>query len=464
VSLAPVSTSPLLQREQDSIIAHVAGTAAEFLPRSGQISVGQFISQVNAIASQLPARQFAINLCENRYSFLLAFCAVITRQQTNLLPSNRGEVTQQFLAQRYSDVYVLHDGTDVAAGLTQCDLRQLSFSSTVNFDIPQIANSHLAAIPFTSGSTGEPQPNLKTWHTFVRSTAINSRYMLPPSGPTLNALATVPGQHMWGLETSILIPMLNPVSVSHSKPLLPHDVLCELTALAEPRLLISTPLHLRALIMSGLHFPRVERILCATAPLTEELAADTERCFGGELHEVFGCSEVGSMAIRRARYTSTWNLFDGLTMGPQPTEPQKYSISADHLPIIVPLQDRIELLSTQQFRLLGRGNDMLEIAGKRGSLQEMNNLLLNAPGVRDGVIFLPAVETVAAAVQRVAAIVVFDDSGSKQSLLDYFRQRLDPVFLPRPVFVTSSLPREDNGKLPREKLDKLYRELRNKAD
>jgi hypothetical protein len=31
----------------------------------------------------------AVNLCEDRYAFLVAFCAIVLRGQTNLLPSSR---------------------------------------------------------------------------------------------------------------------------------------------------------------------------------------------------------------------------------------------------------------------------------------------------------------------------------------------------------------------------------------
>src|SRR3546814_4967734 len=40
------------------------------------------------LAAQLPSARHAINLCENRYRFMLAFAAICVRGQTNLLPSN----------------------------------------------------------------------------------------------------------------------------------------------------------------------------------------------------------------------------------------------------------------------------------------------------------------------------------------------------------------------------------------
>ena len=37
----------------------------------------------------LPTACYAVNLCEDRYAFLVAFCAVASRGQTNLLPPSR---------------------------------------------------------------------------------------------------------------------------------------------------------------------------------------------------------------------------------------------------------------------------------------------------------------------------------------------------------------------------------------
>ena len=45
-----------------------------------------FIGQVLRLAEQLPAADYAINLCDNRYVFTLAFCAAIVKGQTTLLP------------------------------------------------------------------------------------------------------------------------------------------------------------------------------------------------------------------------------------------------------------------------------------------------------------------------------------------------------------------------------------------
>ena len=58
-----------------------------FAWRNGRaVPVAKFLADVRAVAATLPSACYAVNLCEDRYAFLVAFCAVASRGQTNLLP------------------------------------------------------------------------------------------------------------------------------------------------------------------------------------------------------------------------------------------------------------------------------------------------------------------------------------------------------------------------------------------
>jgi acyl-coenzyme A synthetase/AMP-(fatty) acid ligase len=468
------SVLPLSLRDPDAWIAHCTLPLPALGRQLGPVRCADFIGQAQRLAEQLPTGKFAINLCENRYLFTLAFCAAIIKQQTTLLPQNRAEATQTSLFEHYAGAYVLHDGAAViATDLPHLDINTLSLLGVPCCDMPQVGADFLAAIAFTSGSTGQPKANLKPWRTLVESSLINARFMLPAGDQCYSVLATVPAQHMWGLETSVLLPLFSELCVADSRPLFPQDIQQALAALPEPRLLISTPVHLRAMVLSGLTQPPVSRILCATAPLSTSLASDVEVLFQGELVEVFGCSEVGSMACRRTAQQEIWRLFDGLCFTPFHSQVDGDGgkdcergnvcdggeISAAHLPGRQTLTDRIEWLGMQTFRLLGRSDDMIEIAGKRGSVQEMNKLLLRAPGVTDGVVFMPEPDLALHKITRPAALVVAP-TGTKAAVVAHFAKYLDPVFIPRPLLLVESLPREENGKLPRSKLLAFFEQVR----
>ena len=47
------------------------------------VSAEEFIADVQALAKLLPPAHYAVNLCQDRYRFLVAFCAVALAGQTN---------------------------------------------------------------------------------------------------------------------------------------------------------------------------------------------------------------------------------------------------------------------------------------------------------------------------------------------------------------------------------------------
>src|SRR5690606_26031037 len=171
--------------------------------------------------------------------------------------------------------------------------------------------------------------------------------------------------------------------------------------------------------------------------------------------------EVGSMACRFTAREDDWQLFDGLSFIAGEADEAPWRAEADHLPEAVMLQDLIEFGADGRFRLLGRNEDMLEIAGKRGSLQEMNNLLLTTPGVADGVVFVPEQREQGSAVRPVALVVAAAGQVTRAELLARFAQFLDPVFVPRPLYLVDALPREENGKLRRVRLLEFWQQVKN---
>lgn len=431
------------------------------LASSRLINTCEFLAHVRRLADQLPAQRYALNLCGNRYHFLVTFCAVIVRGQTNLLPANRGIAVQQQLCDRYPGSYVLHDGCDVANGINTFEIIDLAdyFAGTMaaTGESPQIPLHHIAAIAFTSGSTGQPKPVEKSWQTFCESSLINARHMLADAVATQHLLATVPGQHMWGLETSILLPLFADICSSAGQPLFPKDVQTALQQLAAPRVLVSSPVHLRALAHSGLQYPPVERILSATAPLDAALATQVERLFDGRLVEIYGSSESGSMAYRHTAEHQQWTLFDGMQLEQRDNTS---FVHASHLPGAVELQDTLLDHGNRQMTLRGRQTDMINVAGKRGSLQELNRVLLSAANVIDGVVFRRAdAATASARGDRLAALVVAEQADA-QTLNVHFRRHVDAAFVPRPIYFVNTLPREENGKLPLNNVLEAFERVR----
>jgi acyl-coenzyme A synthetase/AMP-(fatty) acid ligase len=262
----------------------------------------------------------------------------------------------------------------------------------------------------------------------------------------VNIVATVPPQHMYGLELSVLLPLCSRAAIDVSQPFFPADIAQALQRVEAPRILVTTPFHLRALLQSDVVLPEVETVVSATAPLDIQLARDIEARFATRIVEVFGSTETCVIAHRRTVLDEPWRLYDGVNLRPQP---DGTLVDADYFVTPTLLQDIVEFEGERRFVLRGRNGDLLDIAGKRASLGDLNHRLLAIDGVRDGVMF--ALDADAKGVQRLAALVVADGL-SEADVVERLRCSIDPVFLPRVVRIVDALPRNATGKLPREAL------------
>lgn len=412
------------------------------------IRVAEFLADVERVAAALPPARSAVNLCVDRYAFLVAFCAVLGRGQTNLLPPSRAPQAIEDALTANAGSYALGDLEPTPRPRRFVTLPPLGGGSSA--EMPRPAADQVAAIGYTSGSTGQPKANPKRWGAFRASNAHNVAALaaaipLAP-GAFAHVVATVPPQHMYGIELSILLPLLGPFSVHGGQPLFPADVAAALAEVPEPRVLVTTPVHLRALLDDPATLPKLAAITSATAPLTPELAAAAEARYGAPVLELFGSTETCVIAQRRTACETDWRLYDGIRLRPQP---DGTLVEAPYFEQPVALQDLVELCP-HGFRLRGRHADLIEIAGKRASLADLTRRLLALPGVRDAVV-LQQDEPDSIGVRRIAALVVAPER-SEAELIEALRAEIDPAFLPRPLRKLAALPRNETGKLPRAAL------------
>jgi acyl-coenzyme A synthetase/AMP-(fatty) acid ligase len=143
-------------------------------------------------------------------------------------------------------------------------------------------------------------------------------------------------------------------------------------------------------------------------------------------------------------------LFDGVRFT---LEGDTTWASGGHVEQPVPMNDVIESVGETRFLLHGRMADLVNIAGRRNSLANLNLQLNAIPGVIDGAFFMPD-EAAPDEATRLAAFVVAPGLTPAQ-LTAALRERVDMVFLPRPLVFVDALPRNATGKLPHEALRQL---------
>jgi acyl-coenzyme A synthetase/AMP-(fatty) acid ligase len=425
--------------------------------RAGKpILARQFLADVARVGAALGAGGNVLNVCADRYRFAAGLAAALVAGKVTLLPSTRTPEVIAHLKGFAPDAVCLTDEDDCGVDLPRVRFPEPpagghSDRSTSTAPAARIEAGQRAAWVFTSGSTGAPVPHEKAFGRLLDCMAVGAERLGLTPHVSHAIVATVPPQHMYGLEASVLLPLASGNALTAERPFYPADICSVLAGVPRPRVLITTPIHLRALMAANLAIPDIDLIVSATAPLSGQLAAEVERRCRTRLLEIYGTTETGSIAARRTTETAEWRLWPEVTLEPRGEETWAHG---GHVEQPTRMCDVIEVLGGGRFLLHGRLADLVNIAGKRSSLAYLNHQLNSIPGVLDGAFFHCDAAGGDAPVSRVGACVVAPGLDAAVIAAE-LRRRLDPVFLPRPLLLVPSLPRTSTGKLPQEALRSL---------
>ncbi|MGH7042723.1 MAG: AMP-binding protein, partial [Acetobacteraceae bacterium] len=328
---------PLLARPADAVLFHRP---------AGPVTAGAFLADAFRLAAVLPPSQPvgaaepapALNLCVDRYCFALGFAACLLRGRVSLLTGDRSPAWLAALAERFPGLIALSD-TPAALPVPSVPLAVplVRVPSAEGADSPagpgaraaappMIPADRFAAVVFTSGSTGEPVGHRKVWGALAaRSIDAGRRFRLTQAQPT-GIVGTVPPQHMYGFETTVLLP-LHAAAASWCGPAFyPVDIAAALRTCPAPRVLVTTPLQLRALLGADIPLGPLARVISATAPLDPAMAEQAERRWGTEVWEIFGATEVGSIATRRSVAGPVWRSYPRVRFDPLPPATDRVAV------------------------------------------------------------------------------------------------------------------------------------------
>ncbi|MFT9014608.1 MAG: AMP-binding protein [Acetobacter sp.] len=406
------------------------------------------------VAALLPDAP-VVPLCVDVRHFTVLLLATLLRGQHVLLSSDRSARRLSTLATDHGAVCAGFAGDDPGAderppgALFLPPLDETGDDCPLN---PVVDVDRLVAIVFTSGSTGQPVAHTKTWGALVvRSVA--ARALLDPETVASTLVGTVPPYHMYGFETLVLQAIHTRCAATSGPDFYPADWRKMLEFAPAPRVLVTTPLQLRMLLGAALSWPAIARIISAAAPLGDALARQAEDRLGAPVMEIYGATEIGSVAMRRTTQGPRWLLYDTVDLDQNGDDA---TIAAPGAPAF-PLSDLVEKDGARHFRLIGRRNDMVKLAAKRASLSALNVALTALPGVEDGA-FLPPDGDADSAFARMQAFVVAP-SLTADAIIAGLRERIDPVFLPRNITFVDALPRNGVGKLTVQALRQFAAQL-----
>ncbi len=402
------------------------------------------------------------NLCTTRRGFMVTWLAALHGHRMQILPPSSGRSELNALLEAAGAVTLVTDDAALVAetwpGNTRCLLLDPDAASSAAAPddfvwTPDCRIDHVTL--HTSGSTGAPVPHAKNLRHLMRGAAslraLLDTVMPPDRDARLTLVSSVPSQHMFGFESSVMLPLMSDALLWEGQPLLPADVADAFAEIAAPGIWLTTPVHISALVRTGESIDNCGGILSSTMQLSPALAARAEALANAPVIEVYGSTETGLLASRRPSRSTAWQPAAGVQIEATPTG---IEVRGTHFRSPQTLLDRIES-HPDGFELLGRGEDLVKVAGRRASLAGLNQLLADHPGIDDASFLHPRTG------DHSGRMVLFyvGTSVSRNDLLTWLRGRIDPAFLPRAVYRVAEIPRSPNGKLRYSELARLYQAL-----
>lgn len=297
----------------------------------------------------------------------------------------------------------------------------------------------------TSGTTERPRTVGKSMAQLVAELDVLA-VIFPAAGAVLS---TVPLSHFYGLLFGVLLPLRFGARIVSHDALLPADIAAMLAREAVD-LMVSTPAHLRA--MAAAAMPRDLRVVTSGARMPADLHLRLATEHGWHVTDVLGSTETGGIATR-SHPMNAWAPFPGAAVTAPGGQLVVRSAWCDGGGAAI--DDRIEILPDGTFQHLGRGSELVKIAGKRAHAQAIEATVLAIPGVGDAAVIVhggPGREP------RVALAFSLADGAApvgRDQIAAAIRRQFDAVFVPKIVKCVTRIPRTERGKLDGEALRAL---------
>ena len=419
-----------------------------------------------ALSQRLGEADAVCNLCASRAGFLITCLAAWRRRCLMILPPSSSAADLAAVLASAGRPVVVGDppvwpepGCDVGfapSAYLSCSPAWAAPSASAESLAWQPAWDEVAVVLYTSGSTGAPEAQPKTLgHLLQGARVLADRLDREVEGGAAaigRIVCSVPPQHMFGLECSVMLPLACGMPVLEGRPLLPADVRDAFDGCLAGAW-IATPMHLRSLAHSVQAVPACRAVIASTMPLAPGIARQAEVLVQAPVLEIYGSTETGALAMRRTARESRWQPMAGVRLEPG----ERCTLGhGSHFASPVELLDELVLDGDGAFTLVGRQGDLVKIAGRRASLTGLNLLLQDLPGLEDGVFYLPDTGNPTERLCLVHSGPPLDPTAVR----DWLRQRLDAVFLPRTFIRLERMPRSDNGKLRRQMLELAVSEWR----
>lgn len=326
-----------------------------------------------------------------------------------------------------------------------------------------------ALVLYTSGSTGEPLMQAKRFDQLDAELAVQAT--LWPLGDGA-VISQVSHQHIYGLLAGILRPLCHGAPFCGGDGHYPEVMaqrLLEARSAGLDTTLISSPAQLSRLPdhLDWQQAGAPARVFSSGAPLAADHAQRSESLLDAPVVEIYGSTETGGIAWRRQTHSADWTPLPGVEIR---VEDARLALRSAFLEAPGQWWQQADIAEPTAggFRLHGRADRLIKLAGKRVSLTALERDMTALPEVKEA----RCVRVIQRASQqegRLGAIVVLEESAlpqthaERRALTERLRGQLAPrheaVALPRYWRFVAELPTNAQGKLDREARERLFNDL-----
>ncbi len=173
-----------------ALLSHSTPSAVIAYRSQVPVTAQRFLSDAKHLAQRWPVGEHVLNVCADRYRFTLGLAACLITGRVSLLPSTHTPEVIGQLASFAPDAFCLTDDPLCDIGLPRVHYPEDLPTSEKAWAVPEIPVTQLAAIVFTSGSTGTPLPYKKTWGRLAR--CVRDGTPSAPSGPFIPPISQPP--------------------------------------------------------------------------------------------------------------------------------------------------------------------------------------------------------------------------------------------------------------------------------
>lgn len=400
--------------------------------------------------SQLEEESFLL-FADNSYDFVVNFLALIYLNKNITLTANNQPEWLESINSSYDFIISSGQVNNIPA------THYKDVSSKNSTPLSPLKSYHKNIRFYTSGSSDKPKAISKNLEQLLLEVvALEQTFGQDIKATTF--LATVSHQHIYGLIFKLLWPLIKQRTFYAEIVLYPEQ-LVDLAEKHNPLCLISSPAFLSR---QDHDLPNLQLQSCFSSGslLSKTSAESSYQQLGIYPIEIFGSTETGGIGYRTQQNSnSLWTFFSGVRIkykeedalleSPYLTQPHK-------------LDDRVELLNDNQFKLLGRKDRVVKIEEKRVSLNSLETALAQTPWVKQAkVVVLQQHRTF------IAAVVELNDEGClflenhskyqlSQQLKEKLKMKFEAVAIPRKWRYCERLPYNSQGKLPVSTLMELF--------